>query len=138
MFKVSARNKYEKKELNKGEKDKRGIVKLNSDSFIDLRKIKAENIPNKTKVKPGKKYGVIKKLKLSFIHHIKKIIICRVENNSSNILGFMTFKLIFLVRSNRAQNIPEMRQINIDDDKIYSKLECSVFYVFLFSKNYHF
>ena len=61
MFRVSARNKYEKKELNKGEKDKRGIVKLNSDSFIDLRKIIAENIPNKTKVKPGTKYGVIKK-----------------------------------------------------------------------------
>ena len=46
----------------------------------------------------------------------------------------MTFKLIFLVRSNRAQNIPEMRQIKIDDDKIYSKFDCSLFFVFCSQK----
>ena len=40
-------------ELNRGEKDRRGMVKLNSDSFIDLRKINAEKIPKSTSVNPG-------------------------------------------------------------------------------------
>ena len=40
-------------ELNRGEKDRRGMVKLSSDSFIDLRKINAEKIPKSTSVNPG-------------------------------------------------------------------------------------
>ena len=53
----SCRNKKENSELNKGEKESKGIVRLNSDSLIDLRKIKAEKIPRKINIKPGIKYA---------------------------------------------------------------------------------
>ena len=51
----SFRKILEKIELKKGEKESRGIVRLNSDSLIDLRKSNAENIPKVIKIKNGKK-----------------------------------------------------------------------------------
>ena len=43
----------ENRELNKGEKERRGIVRLRSDSLIDLRNNNAENIPKIIKTIPG-------------------------------------------------------------------------------------
>ena len=43
----------EKIELNNGVNESKGIVKLNSESLIDFKKIKAEKIPNIIKKSPG-------------------------------------------------------------------------------------
>ena len=43
----------EKIELKRGEKDRRGIVRLKSDSLIDFKNIRAEITPKSTKVIPG-------------------------------------------------------------------------------------
>ena len=50
----SLRKKKEKIELNNGVKERRGIVKLNSESLIDFKKIKAEKILNIINKIPGK------------------------------------------------------------------------------------
>ena len=68
----SPKKNSEKKELNSGENDSSGIVKLKSDSLIDLRKISAEKIPKISNEIPGSKYKVKLKKKLSFRHHPKK------------------------------------------------------------------
>ena len=52
MVKLSKKIK-ENRELNKGEKERRGIVRLRSDSLIDLRNNNAENIPKIIKTMPG-------------------------------------------------------------------------------------
>ena len=55
----SSKKIKENRELNKGEKERRGIVRLRSDSLIDLRKSNAENIPKIIKINPGIKYDEI-------------------------------------------------------------------------------
>ena len=55
----SSKKINENRELNKGEKERRGIVRLRSDSLIDLRNNNAENIPKIIKIKPGTKYDEI-------------------------------------------------------------------------------
>ena len=55
----SSKKINENRELNKGEKERRGIVRLRSDSLIDLRNSNAENIPKIIKTMPGIKYNEI-------------------------------------------------------------------------------
>ena len=55
----SSKKINENRELNKGVKERRGIVRLRSDSLIDLRNNNAENIPKIIKTVPGIKYEEI-------------------------------------------------------------------------------
>jgi len=48
---------YEKIVLKKGVNESRGMVRLNSESLIALRKKIAEKTPTMIKVIPGNKYG---------------------------------------------------------------------------------
>tara|TARA_X000001036_G_scaffold316576_1_gene294998 strand:+ start:101 stop:292 length:192 start_codon:yes stop_codon:yes gene_type:complete len=52
-FSSSSRKRNEKIELNNGVKESNGIVKLNSESLIDLKKNKEEKIPSIIKSVPG-------------------------------------------------------------------------------------
>ena len=57
----SSKNIKENRELNKGENESKGIVRLKSDFFIDSRKIKAEKVPIINNIIPGIRYRAILK-----------------------------------------------------------------------------
>jgi preprotein translocase subunit SecA len=110
---VSFNTIYEKKELNIGVNDKRGMVKLKSERTKDFKNMIAEITLIKTKIKPGIKYDFSILKFSSKKTQEKKNINCTIMNKINKTFGLTYLRDNFLVTSNNAQKKPFKIQINI-------------------------
>ena len=107
----SFKKKKENKELNIGDNDKRGIVKLRSDCLIAFKNKSAENKPIIIKVIPGRIQGIKFIEKSSKNNQMKKIMSCVIVKIKSKLIELIFSRVSFLVKSNAAQKKADTIQI---------------------------
>ena len=100
-------------ELNNGDKDNNGMVKLKSDCLIAFKKKRADRTLMQIKIIPGNIYGIIFKLKLSTLIQTIKKSSCATVKVRSNVFEFILFNVNFLAKSNAAQKNADIIQIKI-------------------------